>query len=189
MPATAQAQLFWRLVAATVPFGLAGLAFADYVEPLLRSPAIIAATSAGFGVLLWAADRRRRGARDEHSLGWLEAMLIGGSQALALIPGTSRSGITMTVALALGLSREAAGRFSFLLAIPAISMAVVWQLAQFAASGASVPWLPLALAVLVSGAVAFATIALFLKLIGRVGMGAFAVYRVALAGVIVYVLL
>jgi undecaprenyl-diphosphatase len=95
----------------------------------------------------------------------------------------------MTVALALGMSREAAGRFSFLLAIPAISMAAVWQLVQFASEPRAVAWGELALAALLSAATAFATIALFLKLIGRIGMGAFAIYRIALAAVIVYVLL
>jgi len=183
-----ESRLGWQVVVATVPLGLAGLAFADAVETSLRAPVVIAASTAFFGLLLWLADRFGRGARDEYQLAWLGVLLIGLAQALALIPGTSRSGITMTAALAIGMSREAAGRFSFLLAIPAIGMAALWQSLQFAADPAPVPWLPLGLAAAVSALTAFATIALFLNLIGRMGMTVFALYRFALAAVIVYVL-
>jgi undecaprenyl-diphosphatase len=141
-----------------------------------------------FGVVLWAADRLGPRNRDEHGLTWRDVLLIGCAQALALIPGTSRSGITMTAALALGLNREAAGRFSFLLAVPALSMAGLWKLLQLLQEAAPVPWDALGLGVVLSAVTAFATIALFLKLIGRLGMGVFALYRLALAGVIVYVL-
>jgi len=183
---TAEFRLAWRIIAATIPLGLAGLAFADFVESELRSPVVIAASTAGFGVLLWCVDWLRRGNRSEQSLSWAQALAIGCGQALALIPGTSRSGITMTVALALGLSREAAGRFSFLLAIPAISMAAVWELRQLAIDTAPIPWPALAVATAVSAATAFVTIKLFLNLIGRVGMSVFAIYRLILAGWIVY---
>jgi undecaprenyl-diphosphatase len=160
----------------------------DLVATTLRQPAIIAAASAGFGVVLWAADRWRRGSLGERELGLGQVMLIGLAQALALIPGTSRSGITMTVGLALGMSREAAGRFSFLLAIPAIGMAAVWQAVQFAGAPETLDWRALVPATLVAAAMAFVAIALFLRLIGRLGMGVFAVYRILLAAVIVYVL-
>lgn len=179
----------WQIVIATVPLGLAGLIFADAVETTLRSPAVIAAASAGFGLLLWLADRYGRGQRAETELGWRDALLVGCGQALALIPGTSRSGITMTVGLALGLSREAAGRFSFLLSVPAIAMVASWQLLQFLLDPEPVAWGGLAIATLLSAVTAFASIALFLNLIGRVGMGVFALYRIALAIVIVVVLL
>jgi hypothetical protein len=109
-------------------------------------------------------------------------------QALALIPGTSRSGITMTVGLAMGLSREAAGRFSFLLAIPAIGMAASKQLFDFARAPETVDWQALVPAMLISAATAFVVIALFLRLIGKIGMGVFAIYRILLAVVIFYVL-
>ena len=174
------------IVVASIPLGAAGLLFSDQVEGALRSPTVIAASTAGFGVLLWLADRFGRGKRPETSLGWLDIAAIGFGQALALIPGTSRSGITMTVALAMGLSRQAAGRFSFLLAIPAIAMAAGWQLMQFLASPEPVAWFALALAAAVAAAVAFATIALFLSLIERIGMAPFAIYRVLLGGVLVY---
>ena len=187
-PERAEFRLAWGIVVATVPLGLAGLMFADVVSTTLRSPAVIAASTAGFGVLLLLADRLR-GQRTEHTLAWRDVLAIGVGQALALIPGTSRSGITMTVGLALGLSREAAGRFSFLLAVPAVAMTGLWQSLKFLGNPEPVPWLMLALATTLSALTAVAAIALFLRLIGRVGMAVFAVYRLLLAGVIVYVLL
>jgi undecaprenyl-diphosphatase len=186
---SADGRFAWQIIVATVPLGLAGLVFADVVETSLRSPAVIAASSAGFGLLLWLADRYGRGQRAETGLGWRDVLLVGCGQALALIPGTSRSGITMTVGLALGLTREAAGRFSFLLSVPAIGMVAAWQLVQFLRDPAPVAWGGLTLAVLLSAATAFVSIAVFLNLIGRIGMGVFALYRIALAVVIVVVLL
>jgi len=188
VPESPEGALAWKLLAASVPVGLVGFLSADFVATALRTPAVIAAASAGFGALLWAADRWRRGNRSEHKLSLTEAMLIGLGQALALIPGTSRSGITMTVALALGLSREAAGRFSFLLAIPAIGMAASWQIVQFIRSPVTPDWQVLVPATIVAAVMAFAAITLFLRLIGKVGMGVFAVYRILLAMLILFVL-
>ncbi|HUF74212.1 MAG TPA: undecaprenyl-diphosphate phosphatase [Gammaproteobacteria bacterium] len=185
---SADGRLARQLLLASVPLGLAGVLTSDLVETALREPFVIAAASAGFGVLLWAADRWRRGDLSERDLGLGQVMLIGLGQVLALIPGTSRSGITMTVALALGLSREAAARFSFLLAIPAIGMAAAWQAFQFARAPETLDWRALVPATIVAAAMAFIAIALFLRLIGRLGMGVFAAYRILLAVVIVYVL-
>ncbi len=181
-------ELAWSLVLATLPLGIAGLALADIVDGVLRSPAVIAAATAGFGVLLWLADAFARGTRNEHELGMRRALLIGLGQVLALVPGTSRSGITMTVGLALGLSRAAAARFSFLLAVPAIGMAATWETYQLVSTPAPVAWGTLALGALLSAATAFAAIAAFLRFIERVGMWGFAVYRLALAAVIIIVM-
>ena len=182
-------RLAWSLIVATVPLVLAGLLFGDYVSRALRSPAVIAGTTAGFGVVLWLADRYGRHGRDEHDLSWVQALLIGLGQALALVPGTSRSGITMTMGLALGLSRTAAARFSFLLAVPAIAAAGSWEVVEFASVPMPVPWATLAVAAAIAGVTAFLVIATFLRLIERMGMLVFAVYRVLLAGVIAYALL
>ena len=184
----AQFALAWSLVFASVPVAVAGLLLADLVDGPLRSPGVVAATTAGFGVLLWIADRYARGERTEQSLGIKGALAIGFGQALAVIPGTSRSGITMTVGLAVGLSREAAARFSFLLAIPAIGMAASYETLQLLSSADPVSWMTMLVAAAISAATAFATIAVFLRIIERAGMWAFAVYRVVLAGVIVTVL-
>lgn len=185
---SADGRIARQLILASIPLGLAGVIGADFVATSLRTPAVIAAASAGFGVLLYAADRWRRGARNERGLRMSEALLIGIGQALALIPGTSRSGITMTVALALGMSREAAGRFSFLLAIPAIGMAAAWQIVQFARAPETLEWQALVPATGVAALTAFVAIALFLRVIGAIGMGVFAAYRILLAVVIFYVL-
>lgn len=181
-------RLAWQLIVASVPLGLAGLLLSDLVDIARSEPWIIAAASAGFGVALWAADHFAKSTRSERALGFGEALLIGVGQVLALIPGTSRSGITMTVARSLGLDREAAGRFSFLLAIPAIGMAGSWQLVQFARADEPVAWATILPATVLAALTAFAAIALFLRLIQRIGMGVFAIYRIILAGVIVYVL-
>jgi undecaprenyl-diphosphatase len=135
------ARLAWQIVAATVPLGIAGLLAADFIENELRSHMVIAATTILFGVTLWAADRFGRRSRNEQEMSWGVAIGVGIAQAVALIPGTSRSGATITAGLALGLTREAAGRFAFLLAIPAIVMAAGWQTLQLVTGDPQpVPW-------------------------------------------------
>ena len=176
-----------QLIIGSIPLGLAGLVFADYIETNLRSPLVIATTTAVFGVALWLSDRPGRGSLQERGLTWRNVVFIGVAQVLALIPGTSRSGITMTAALAVGLTREAAGRFAFLLSMPAIVMAAGWQTLQLIAEPEPLPWTMLTTATVLSALVAFMTIALFLKLIGRIGMVWFAGYRFVLAGILFYV--
>ncbi len=183
-----QARLGWSIIVASIPVAIAGLLFSDLIENSLRLAGLIAAATGGFGLLLWLADRYKRERFDETQLRLLPVLLIGLCQVLALIPGTSRSGITMTAGLALGLTRTAASRFSFLLAIPALCMASAWQLWQFSTSNDPVPWASLGLATAVSALTAFAVIAVFLRVIERIGFWAFALYRVALAVLIVYLL-
>ena len=187
-PGGEQARLGWSIILASIPVAIAGLLFSDLIENSLRSAGLIAAATGGFGLLLWLADRYKRERFDETQLRLLPVLLIGLCQVLALIPGTSRSGITMTAGLALGLTRTAASRFSFLLAIPALGMASGWQLWQFSTSNDPVPWASLGLATAVSALTAFAVIAVFLRVIERIGFWAFALYRVALAVLIVYLL-
>ena len=182
------ARLGWSIIVASIPVAIAGLLFSDLIENSLRFAGLIAAATGGFGLLLWLADRYKRERFDETQLRLLPVLLIGLCQVLALIPGTSRSGITMTAGLALGLTRTAASRFSFLLAIPALGMASAWQLWQFSTSNDPVPWASLGLATAVSALTAFAVIAVFLRVIERIGFWAFALYRVALAVLIVYLL-
>ncbi|MDX1443800.1 MAG: undecaprenyl-diphosphate phosphatase, partial [Gammaproteobacteria bacterium] len=97
------ARLAWAIVLGTIPVGLAGLLFADFIEANLRSALVIATTTIVFGLLLWVADRHGATGRNEHQLRWVDILVIGVAQALALIPGTSRSGITMTAGLLMGL--------------------------------------------------------------------------------------
>jgi len=176
-PATPDARLAWYVILGTIPVGVAGLAFKGTVETHLRSDIVIALATIGFGALLWYADSSGRRSRDERDLGWRDALVIGLFQALALIPGTSRSGITMTAGLLLGLSRRAASRFSFLLAIPAITLSGMLVTFDLIRDPVPVAWGDLALGALLSGLAAYACIRLFLALIERISMLPFVIYR------------
>lgn len=171
-------RLAWWVILATIPVGLAGLAFKDLVEASLRSALVIGASLAFFGLVLGWADLRHRGHRNEFDLTWKSALLIGLAQALALIPGTSRSGITMTAALMLGLSREASARFSFLLSIPVIVLAGGLKTLDLLESPVPVDWAALAGGTLLSGISAYLCIHYFLAFIHRIGMQPFVIYRV-----------
>ena len=184
-PASADSRMAWAVIWGTVPVAIAGFFVAGPVEAYLRSPMLVAATTAGFGVLLWLADIRGKRQRDEYSLSWSDVLIIGLIQVLALIPGTSRSGITMTAGLLLGLTREASARFSFLLAVPVILAAAVLQTASLLERPEPADWSALAIGVGVSAIVAYLTIRWFLAFLGRIGMFPFAIYRLALALAIV----
>ncbi|MEQ8660109.1 MAG: undecaprenyl-diphosphate phosphatase [Gammaproteobacteria bacterium] len=175
-----EARLAWAVLLGTVPVGVAGLVGHDFIAAHLRSPLVIAVTTVVFGVALWAADRFGRRAREVGTLGWRDVALIGCAQALALIPGVSRSGITMTAALAAGLTRAAGARFSFLLSIPVIVLAGGLEAVELVGAGGSQPWGELALVALFSGLSALACIVLFLRFIERIGMWPFALYRLLL---------
>jgi undecaprenyl-diphosphatase len=187
-PATADTRLAWLIVLATIPVGGAGLVFKDTVETVLRDPQVIAWASIGFGFLLWIADRWGPSVRDEATLGWRGALMVGAFQALALIPGTSRSGITMTAGRFLGLDRGAAARFAFLLAIPVIILSGGLQGLELATAERATPWAALAVAAMLSAISAWLCIALFLRYIARLGMTPFVVYRVVLGMVLLLVL-
>ncbi|MCB1749649.1 MAG: undecaprenyl-diphosphate phosphatase [Gammaproteobacteria bacterium] len=183
----APARLAWGVLLGTIPVGLVGLFGHDYIEQSLRSPLLIAATTVFFGIALWLADRLGRRRRPLGELGFGDVALIGCAQALALVPGVSRSGITMTAALAAGLTRDAGARFSFLLSIPVIVLAGGLEFVALVRAGGSHPWGQLALVTLLSALSAFACIHFFLRFIERIGMGPFAVYRLLLGGVLLAV--
>ncbi len=183
------ARLGWAVLLGTIPVGLTGWLLVGYIETILRSPVLIGLTTSGFGLLLWLADRYGTRHRDEHHLSWRDVAVVGLAQALALIPGTSRSGITMTAGLMMGLSREGAARFSFLLAIPVIILAGGSETVQWLNDPDSTPWHILMIGVLVAGLCAFFCIDIFLKLVKRVGMLPFAIYRLLLGVMIIYVYL
>jgi undecaprenyl-diphosphatase len=178
------AQLAWAILVASLPVVVAGFLLEDFVETRLRSPLVIASTTAIFGVLLWIADLRRKKIADEHAIGLLTAFVIGLAQVLALVPGTSRSGITITAGLFLGLSRQAASRFSFLMAMPAIAGAAVLECYALLQSTAAVPWGALVIGLLLATISAYLCIKLFLQAIDKIGMLPFMLYRVLLAGVL-----
>ena len=184
---TPDARLAWAVLVGTIPVGLAGLLFKDVIETQFRSPMVIAAATIVFGVLLWVADISGRRNRDEYALSLLDVLVIGLAQALALIPGTSRSGITITAGLMLGLKREAAARFSFLLSIPVIFLAGSLETLEYLSEASIQDATPLLTGALISAISAYACIHYFLKLLERIGMLPFVAYRLLL-GVILVVL-
>lgn len=183
--ASEDSRLAWWVIIATLPAVLAGLLLQGLVESGLRSAWVIAFASIGFGLLLWYADATSRPKRNEYQLGLRDVLIIGGMQALALIPGTSRSGITMTAALMLGLTRQSAARFSFLLAMPLIFASGVLQTSRLVAEGQPVAWFELLAGALLSALFAGLCIHYFLRLIDRIGMLPFVIYRVLLGLVII----
>ena len=137
-PTSAQGRMLWYLAAATVPAGLAGLLLNDWAESTFRNPLMIAGCLMVFAALLWWADRK--GAKNEtQEITFKTIMLIGCAQALAIMPGVSRSGITITAALLLGLSRPAGARISFLLSTPVIAGAALLEMGQLSAADIQAP--------------------------------------------------
>lgn len=186
---TPDGRLAWCVLLGTIPVGIAGLVFGDEIERTLRDPLFVAAMLAGFGILMWLADWLGAQRRDEYSVGWRDALLIGAAQALALMPGTSRSGVTMTMARGLGLTRLASARFSFLLAVPGIAMAGGYEFLKLVTGpGSGGQWSTMGLGFVVSAVTGYLCIHVLLKFIARFGLLSFALYRLALAAVIVMVL-
>jgi undecaprenyl-diphosphatase len=180
-------RLAWQILVGTLPVGVAGLLFADDIEQHLRQPLFVAGTLTVFGVLMYVADRLGRGRGDEYGLTWAQAMAIGVAQALALMPGTSRSGVTMTAGRALGLSRAGAARFSFLLAVPGIAAAGLYEGAKLAGSDTPVDWTPILSGMLFAALSGLACIHFLIRFIERIGLLPFTAYRLLLAAVIVAV--
>ncbi len=177
------------VVLGTVPAIVAGVLGKDLIETQLRSAMVIVVTTLLFGAVLWWADVSGRRVRSLDSLGWRDALLIGLAQALALIPGTSRSGITITAALFLGYQREQAARFSFLLSIPVILGAATLKLKDLLESPAAVDWLHMFIGFAVSALTAYITIVCFLRLLDRLGMLPWVIYRFVLGTVLLWILL
>jgi undecaprenyl-diphosphatase len=175
-----ESKLAWLIILATIPAGLAGLFLNDLIEMYLRSAYVIAISTIVFGVLLWWADKNSSLTKDEYQAGWKQALFVGFAQAMAMIPGTSRSGATITAALYLGFTREAAARFSFLMSIPIITLAGGYLGSKLAVSGDPIDLSVLMTGVLVSFISAYLCIHFFLKLISRMGMTPFVIYRLIL---------
>ncbi len=177
----ADARLAWWVLAATVPVAVAGLLSQELVGRVARSAEVIAVTSIVFGLLLGWADRIGGRDRPLAALGLAGALAVGLAQALALVPGSSRSGVTITAALLLGLSREDAARFSFLLAIPVGLLVAAKQVLDLAASGVDpIGWAALALGWLVSGVSAYLAIGWLLAWVRSRSLMVFVLYRLLL---------
>ncbi|GLW73339.1 undecaprenyl-diphosphatase [Kitasatospora phosalacinea] len=175
------AKLGWYVIVGTLPIGILGKLFQDTIETTLRDLRLIGTTLIVFGVVLAVADRSRavRNARPIGALNFRHALIYGGAQSLALIPGVSRSGGTISAGLFLGYSREAAARYSFLLAIPAVLASGGLELLKIG-DGPAPAWGPTILATLIAFAVGYAAIAWFLKYISHNSFTPFVVYRILL---------
>ena len=172
----------------TVPAAVAGLLFASWIEQNLRDPAVIVYTLAGYGIVMALADRLGRRDRNLTDVGYKDAFIIGCAQALSLVPGTSRSGITITAARILGFERQDAARFSFLLSAPVILLAAGYKFFEMLSNDVAVAWGQLGLGALVACVVAYVSIEFFMRVVTRVGLAPFAIYRLILAAVILYAL-
>lgn len=191
------AKLGWLVIVGSIPIGVLGLTFKDYIEGPFRDLRLIATTLIVLGVVLGVADRlasrdasggRHRAVRERKSLERLtvrDGLLYGMAQAMALIPGVSRSGATISGGLFMGYSREAAARYSFLLAIPAVLASGLFELSEIGQGHVS--WAPTLFATVLSFLVAYAVIAWFMKFISTRSFMPFVVYRILL-GLLIFAL-
>ena len=194
---TVDARLGWMIALGTLPIIVCGLAFKEHIETTLRSLYVMSAALAGVALLLaiaeWWIERRKAAGflgRDVQHVRWPDAIVIGLAQAAALVPGTSRSGATILGGLCCGLTREAAARFSFLLSIPSILAAGIFQFVDargelLASSGDAAK---LAVALVVTAIVGYATIPWLLAYLRKRTTFVFIVYRLALAALLVWLL-
>lgn len=182
------ARMGWYLIAATIPIGILGLTFEDQIENAARNLWLVGSTLILFGIVLGLADRVGSRRRDVGDLSIRDGVLIGLAQSLALIPGVSRSGATISAGLFLGLNRAAAARFAFLLAIPAVVISGLFQLYGIVSGEEAVgePLLNVTVATLVSFVTGYAVIAWLLRYISTHSYGIFVGYRLLLgSGVLI----
>jgi len=180
-------KLAWLLFASTVPAIIAGVLLNDVIETAFREPRLVALTLVAGAVVLWLADRLGPKTREISGLTFPMAFGIGAAQALALIPGVSRAGISISAGLFAGLDREAAARFAFLMATPIIAGAGLWELRKIISgeAGVDVPIVPLVAGMLTALLAGLAAIAVLLRYLRSHGMGIFVAYRIAFAALIV----
>lgn len=179
------ARLAWGVLLATIPAGVVGFLLEEYVEAgQPDDPRLIAGALIGFGLLLWWAQVRAKQHRSEDALRWSDYLLIGVAQAIALIPGASRSGVTMTAGLMLGLTRTGAARFSFLMALPIVVLATFYEFLQLATDQTPAPWAAIAAGTAAAGVSGWLCIHYLLKIITTVGFLPFVIYRLVLGAVL-----
>ena len=171
-------RLVLQLAVATLPIAIAGFFAKDVIDGALRSITVIATTTLIFGIALWYADSRPQQRR---TMTFPAAMFIGLAQCIALIPGTSRSGITITAALIIGLGRTQSARFSFLLAIPTILGAQLLMMLDLSLEEILADSITMLSAAMLAGSSAYVCIHFFIALVERTGMRPYVYYRIALA--------
>jgi undecaprenyl-diphosphatase len=187
---TGRSKMGWMICAGTVPVVVIGLICKGYIENQWRSLYVIAAAMIGLALVLALAEwmeRRRQKLREMNELGWLDAIVVGLFQAIALIPGSSRSGCTIAGGLFCGMKRDTAARFSFLLSLPAVFAAGVFELKELRHAG-MVDWVSVGVATAVSFVIGYASIAFLLGYLRRHTTWVFIIYRLA-AGAVLLALL
>ena len=182
------ARMGWYVIVGTIPIGILGLLFQDPIESSFRNLWLIAATLIGFALVLGYADATARNVRPLDRLSMRDAILYGLAQSLALLPGVSRSGGTITAGLLMGYRREAAARYSFLLAIPAVLISGLFELKDVVSGGAPVTWGPTLLATVIAFVVGLLVIVYFLRYISTHTFRIFVVYRVLVGAALVALL-
>ena len=183
------ARMGWLVIIGSFPIVVLGLLFQEAIDSTLRNLWITAAMLAGVALIMGWFDANARHDKDLRQLTWRDGLIFGLAQSAALIPGVSRSGGTITAGLAMGYTREAAARYSFLLAIPAVLGSGFFKLTDIANDPVEPAWGPIAAATLVAFAVGYAVIAWLLRYISTHSFKPFVIYRLALAAVIVVLLL
>jgi undecaprenyl-diphosphatase len=180
-------KLAWLLAASTIPAVIAGVLLNDVIENGFREPRLVAITLVIGAVILWLADRLGSRTRDVSAVSFPVALGIGAAQALALVPGISRAGISISAGLFAGLTREAAARFAFLMATPITFGAGIWEARKILAgeAGVDLPLVPLAAGMLASLIAGLLAIAVTLRFLRTHSVGVFVVYRIALAALVV----
>lgn len=180
--------LLWLLVLGTIPVGVFGLMFHNHAESTWRNPFVMASMLIGVGVVMWIADRAGRRKRDLANVNLVDTAAVGFAQALAIVPGTSRSGITITAGLFRGLDRESAARFSFLLSTPAIGAAAVLAVRDLLRQGMAPEMMgPFIVGIVVSAVTGWLVIAWFLRFLRHASLRFFVCYRL-IFGIIVLAL-
>jgi undecaprenyl-diphosphatase len=181
--------LAWQLILASIPIAIFGFLAHDFVATTLRSPLVIACSTIGFGLLLCFSDYFRVHPKRLTQLQRKDALIIGLAQTLALIPGTSRSGITLTAGLSLGFNRASAAKFSFLLSIPVILLAGTYEGYKLISAPNAIDWAPLLLGITFAAMSAYFCIHLFFQLIRKIGMLPFVLYRLLLGAFLLFMFL
>jgi undecaprenyl-diphosphatase len=177
------ARLGWYLIIATIPIGILGVAFSDQIKTGARDLRLVGSALIVLGLILWVADRTATQRKTMEDLDTRDGVAVGLAQSLALIPGVSRSGSTITAGLFLGYTREDAARFSFLLSVPAVVLSGLYELKDIG-DGTSPGFAPTLVAAVVAFVVGYAAIAWLLRWLTSHSMTIFVVYRVALGALV-----
>jgi len=185
---SAQSHLTGKIILGTIPVAIIGLAFKKIIEGAITKEITVIGTSLiVLALILWWAEKVGKRIRTEEQTTWKDALIVGFAQSMALIPGSSRSGTTITAGLFLGMTRETAARFSFLLSIPAVMASGFFEIYEARHDLGSIGILPIVISTIVSGIVGYATIALLLKYLKTHSTYIFIFYRILL-GITLWIL-